>query len=420
MKNSHILTSKADIKKINIAAILSVFLFSGAGTFMNAAVQTMIEAWPQLSPTMVRMVTSLPALISLPVTILAGSLAGKKLSFRFCGIFGTGLILVAGIAPFFLYKNWWLILFFRALVGIGVGLVAMRNSLILKSVSDEQKAAVIGYGSSLMNAGGMLAGPIVGAMAVLGWRVPFLFDLLALIPILMMVFWLKEPKTEDTGNATAGQGTVSGRKEAEISVKASTGKMDWRVIFYIVAQFLMTTALYPILSGMSSYLAANHLGTSVTAGWSNAVYCLAGALINIVLDPVERKLGKNLFPFMCVMYSIGMGLIVFVQVVPVIFTGAILAGISFNTLMSIYQLYNGKVADLKIATLTSTIIIAALNLGNFMSVYYINLCHALFHRGSDIESAYFGSMLVYLIFAVVSVIFKVAPKEYYQKKTAKV
>ena len=33
---------------LNYIAILAVFIFSGAGTFMNAAVQTMIESWPQI------------------------------------------------------------------------------------------------------------------------------------------------------------------------------------------------------------------------------------------------------------------------------------------------------------------------------------------------------------------------------------
>lgn len=55
-----------------------------------------------------------------------------------------------------------------------------------------------------------------------------------------------------------------------------------------------------------------------------------------------------------------------------------------------------------------------LNLGNFMSVYYINACHAIFSRGSDIESAFMGSMLLYLVVAVLAMIIKPAPKEEYE------
>ena len=102
--------NKKSLTFLNNAAILSIFFFSGGGTFMNAAVETMIQAWPELSVTMVRMVTSLPCLISLPVAILTGRLAGSKISYRFCAVFGTILILVGGVAPFFFDKSWTMIL----------------------------------------------------------------------------------------------------------------------------------------------------------------------------------------------------------------------------------------------------------------------------------------------------------------------
>ncbi|MDY3998740.1 MAG: hypothetical protein SOY73_06535 [Blautia sp.] len=40
------MTQRNQLKIMNYAAILSIFLFSGAGSFMNAAVQTMMDAWP--------------------------------------------------------------------------------------------------------------------------------------------------------------------------------------------------------------------------------------------------------------------------------------------------------------------------------------------------------------------------------------
>ena len=86
---------------INYVAVLSVFLFSGAGTFMNAAIQTMIEAWPNLSATTIRMVVSVPPLVSLPVMLVIGSIVGKKISYRACSILGTLCIAVGGVAPFF-------------------------------------------------------------------------------------------------------------------------------------------------------------------------------------------------------------------------------------------------------------------------------------------------------------------------------
>ena len=392
---------KKQVRLINYIAILSIFLFSGAGSFMNAAVQTMMEAWPELSPTTVRLVTSLPSLMSIPVTIIIGSVTGRKLSFRFCALFGTALIAAAGIAPFFFSSNWTLVLLFRALVGVGVGFIAMRNSLILKSVPVEKQTSLVGYGSALMNLGGMLAGPIVGALCAFGWRFSFLYDLLALVPVAIMIFALKEPDEEDlAAENNEDQSVCPGTKE----------HTDKRVWFYIIAQFIGTMALYPLLSGMSTYMSSEGIGDPVVAGLTVSAYNLAGILINIVLNPLLKKLGKNALWVMHALFAVSMAIIVFIPHVPAIVIGALTAGMSFNASMSVYQLYNGQAAGPQ-ATLTSTMLIAALGLGNFASVYFINFCHSIFDMASDIKSTYLGSMIVYILLAAICLMLKVSPDD---------
>lgn len=396
---------KTTTKFMNYAAILSVFFFSGAGTFVNAAVQTMIEAWPQLPVTMVRLVTSLPCLISLPVALLAGQFAGKKLSFRFCAIAGSILILGGGIAPFFFSRNWILILIFRSLLGIGVGLAGMRNALIIKAVPEDEVTMMVGYGSGAMNAGGMIAGPIAGLLAAISWKTPFLYNLLAVIPLLLTTFCLREPEAENPV------------PEIEhLEKKSKENSQAWKVPVYIVLQFLTTMGLYPLLSGMSSYMTANHLGSSFWAGISNFSYCFAGVLVNVVLDRILRRLKQYAMPVMCLIFAAGMACVVFLPAIPTILAGAVLAGIGFNAMMSLFQLYNGKVCDPAKVGVTSTVIITMLNLGNFMSVFYINACDTLFHMGNDIRSSYFGSMLLYLAIAVFTLLIKTAPEEEYERR----
>lgn len=400
MKNKNKLTF------LNYVAILSIFFFSGAGTFMNAAVQTMIEAWPQLSVTTVRMVTSLPCLVSLPVAVLTGRLAGRTISYRFCGIFGTILVLAGGVAPFLLDQNWTLILVFRTMLGIGVGFSGMRNALIINSVPEEKKSAMIGYGSSAMNACAMLAGPVVGILAGINWKAPFLFNMLAVIVLLLVTFYLKEPEKE-TGEETKG---------TEIQEKVREGKNPegWKILVYIGLQFILTTALYPVLSGMSTYMAAKNIGSPFMAGISNFVYGLFGVLINLILNRLLKCFRQYMLPAMCLFFSIGMAMVVFLPALPTVLAGVALISSGFNTLMSLFQVYNGKVSTPAQVGITSTIIIAVLNLGNFASVYYINVCHAVFSRGSDIESAFLASMLLYLVAAVLALIIKPAPKEEYE------
>lgn len=381
---------------------------SEARPFMNAAVQTMIEAWPQLSVTTVRMVTSLPCLVSLPVAILTGRLAGRTVSYRFCGIFGTVLVLIGGVAPFLLDQNWTLILVFRTMLGIGVGFSGMRNALIINSVPEEKKSAMIGYGSSAMNACAMLAGPVVGALAGISWKAPFLFNMLAIIVLLLVTFYLKEPEK------------VAQEKTNGVEIREKDGQEKnpegWKIVVYIVLQFILTMALYPVLSGMSTYMVAKNIGSPFMAGISNFVYGLFGVLINLILNWLIKCFRQYMLPVMCLCFSVGMAMVVFFPALPTLFIGVALISSGFNTLMSLFQVYNGKVSTPAQVGITSTIIIAVLNLGNFVSVYYINACHAIFSRGSDIESTFLGSMLLYLAVAVLAIIIKPAPKEEYEQR----
>ncbi len=405
---------KKTLTFLNYAAILSIFFFSGGGTFMNAAVETMIQAWPELSVTMVRMVTSLPCLVSLPVAILTGRLAGSKISYRFCAVFGTILILVGGVAPFFFDKSWTMILVFRTLLGIGVGFSGMRNALIINSVPEEKKSAMIGYGSSAMNASAMIAGPVVGILAGISWKAPFLYNLLAVFALLLVTFYLKEPEK------VTGSELKTGAESENVAERRKKGGGEknpegWKILVYIALQFILTMALYPVLSGMSTYMAAKNIGSPFMAGISTFVYGLFGVLINLVLNRLIGFFRQYMLPAMCLCFSIGMAMVVYLPVLPAVLVGVALISSGFNTLMSLFQVYNGKVSTPAQVGLTSTIIISVLNLGNFVSVYYINACHMIFSRGSDIESTFFGSMILYAAAAVLAVIVKPAPESEYKR-----
>ena len=390
---------------MNYIAILSVFLFSGAGTFMNAALQTMIEAWPQLSASSVRMVVSLPPLISLPVMLLIGVVVGKKISYRMSAILGTLLIAVGGVAPYFFYSSWPLILFFRALLGVGAGFLGMRNALIVREVPKEKQASFIGYGSMVMNVGAFVANPIVGILAKYSWRHPFLFDAIAFIPVIIMLLFLREPEAEEA--------PVEETKQAE-AVPAEKGSFTWRLIYYAIMQLLTTAVLYPMLSGLATYVSVKGIADSVVAGTMLSAYSIAGVVANMFIGQIMNTTKKMTIGLMCALAAIGQAIVLFVPTVPTLFIGVICAGAAFNIMISVFQVYNGRVAHPSIMSLSSTIILAMLQLGIFASNFFIVACHAIFQRGTDIESSYWGCMIAYIAMAVFAFTVHVAPEEDYQ------
>lgn len=383
------------------AAVLSIFLFSGAGTFMNAAMQTMIEAWPNLSPATIRMVTSVPPLVSLPVMLVIGSVVGKKISFRMCSILGTLFIAVGGVGPYFLHSSWGIVLTLRAILGIGVGFIGMRNTLVTRTVSKEKAAAYIGYGAVLYNLGNVFANPVVGALSSLGWHYSFLYDAAAFVPLILVILFMKEPEEEEAGT----------EETERITDEEGNKKISWRIGYLCVMQFLTCCVLYPLLSCMATFITDKNLGNAAIVGAILSSYTLAGAISNVFLDPIIKIFKRFTITVLCLMVAAGEAIILFLPSIPTIFIGCVLAGIGFSVAISVFQVYNGQEAPTSKAAFTSTVILAMLQLAIFASNYFIVGCHAIFQRATDAESAFIGGMAVYLIMAVVSAVLKVEPKQ---------
>ena len=91
--------------RFNILAILSINITNACGTFENAALQTMMEAWPMISPTTIRLLVTLPGLVSMVVMSLIGLWVGKKVKFKTCIFLGVFLTLLGGLLPFFIHSN---------------------------------------------------------------------------------------------------------------------------------------------------------------------------------------------------------------------------------------------------------------------------------------------------------------------------
>lgn len=210
-----------------------------------------------------------------------------------------------------------MILVFRTLLGIGVGFSGMRNALIINSVPEEKKSAMIGYGSSAMNASAMIAGPVVGILAGISWKAPFLYNLLAFFALLLVTFYLKEPEK------VTGSELKTGAESENVAERRKKGGGEknpegWKILVYIALQFILTMALYPVLSGMSTYMAAKNIGSPFMAGISTFVYGLFGVLINLVLNRLIGFFRQYMLPAMCLCFSIGMAMVVYLPVLPAV------------------------------------------------------------------------------------------------------
>lgn len=385
---------------LNLIAILAICFFAGTGNYMNAAVHTFQQAFPAISQSSVMLVSTLPGLIAVPVMLLAGRLVGRRVTYRRICILGTVMILTGGLLPVVLPANWTLILICRAILGVGAGCYGVRNSFIIRSVPPEKAAALTGYSTVALTAGGSVSGVIVGALALGGWRFAFLYNLFPFFILFLVVFGLREPPTPLPA-------------ASEASGPFGSGKLSWRIWFYALTQFLIIVSLYPMtISGVSIFFAAYGLGSSAIAGAVMSLFPLSGVVGNLFLDRILGRLRRHTIPVMTLVVISSVILCLAFHTMPAVAASYILAGFGYHIIIGTLQVYNGLEAPPDRTAAGSTMILAGKSVGIFLSGYFITLCDAVFHLRDRIslENSFLGCLFVYLALLAFSVIVDVSPK----------
>lgn len=390
---------------LNYAAILAVCFFAGAGNFMNVAIHSFEEAFPDVSEPTIMLVSTLPCLIAVPVMLLAGRLVGRKISYRAVCIAGTVLIVVGGVLPCFVTKSWAFILVCRAVLGIGAGCYGVRNSLIIRTVPADQVIRLTGYSTVALTLGGTLAGPVAGALASKAWNLAFLYDAVPLLILILVIAGLKEPeRLPDTLPDTL---PTEGAER-----KRGGGKLTWRIYFYALTQLLIIGTLYPMtVSGVSIYFDAYELGSPALAGTVMSLFPLFGVLGNLFLHRIMRLLGRFTIPAMCLAVIAGSSLSLLSHTMTAVALSYSLAGFGYHIIIGVLQVYNGGEAPREKMAFGSTMILAAKSVGIFLSSYFITACAWLFALKGRIhlENAFLGCIVVYGILMVFTAAVNVEP-----------
>ncbi|MFR7592125.1 MAG: MFS transporter [Longibaculum sp.] len=375
---------------LNYIAILLLFMTMGVGTFENPAIQTVIDAWPQISESSIRMMITLPCLSSMITMILIGHFVGHKISYKMITLIGLIIILLSGTLPFFIQLDWIMILICRIILGIGAGFCSVRSALLIKTLPESKLSQFVGYGNVIASFTVVILSPIVGTLSNHGWKYAFLCNLFAVICLIFVFLFIKEPNT----NADV------------INLKNQAKKIPLVVYGYMIIQFIATCALYPLLSGISSLLSEMNINNATFAGYMISIYTFGGVISNLLLSKMEKRLKKNALGIASLLIAVGNGLIIFGGNILFIALGIFLSGFNFSIISSLLQVYNGKASSSSHIAQTSTLILATNQLGIFLSSYFIDLSSQLAFFDIEIKNVYLMSMVFFFALSLVCFIKK--------------
>ncbi|WP_068672112.1 MFS transporter [Oceanobacillus sp. Castelsardo] len=303
---------KPTIISISMATVM-------AGAAISPALGLIAKAFPEASPTMIKLILTAPSIMIIPFSFLSSYLT-SKLTKRTIIMVGLVIYLIGGIGPQ-LVPTIELLLAFRLILGAGVGLVMpLSMSLINDYYTGKERTQMMGYNSAFSNFGGIVTMLLAGWFATFGWRTPFNVYFLGLVIMIMIFFFL--PK---------------GEVQKAPQHKHKT-RLPLAVYGYALAMGGIMLAYYSIATNIALYLEQNNLGGAALAGTVVSFTTVGGMITSLFLVKVEMIFKRFVIPVMLFGMGSAFLILTFTNSVPLVILSVCLIGFGQGSLFPIIMI----------------------------------------------------------------------------------
>lgn len=290
--------------------VLATFMIPQVSFIITPAVQSLAERYPDIAYSNILMLQTAVYLMIIPFSIISGIVTGTKLSYKTVACVSAILLGAGGIFPYFVQDHFWLIYASRFVCGAGEGLAfPLGSALIIEYFQGKRRSLVQGVSMFVLNISGVVYQNVSGHLCLTDVGLIWLLHACLIIPLVLMLLFLKDPEKIDDSTKAAIAGTAVEKETitSENSAADDTGKPARHPrAFMIAAAFgIMFIPYYAILLNMSQMLEYRDIGDAATAGMVASCYTIAG-LISAFLYPVLFPLFKKyLVPFAITLGFVG-------------------------------------------------------------------------------------------------------------------
>ena len=364
------------MKRRLLYTILSISLLTVmAGAAIAPALGVISAHFAGRNPLLIQLIVSLPALFII-LTNLVFPLLCHLMETRTLALSGLALYVLAG--AFFL-DDIWLLLCFRALMGVSVGIIMpLSTGLLAYYFPPEEQAWLMGLSAAMNQMGGMVATFLAGMLAGIRWNYAFLVYLLGLVAIVLVAVNLPNERLSGRGGVS-----LSLLKRFHPSV---VGMFLVMVLFFIYPTNFALTAS-DTLSGM---------GVTLTMVGLDVVAFLVGLCFGFLMKRFAAQM-KYVAPlgfaagYLCLAAGSGAMWLL---------TGSAFIGIANGIGVPYLNTIGSVKAGKEAATTVMPLLSAALYLGQFLSPLIVSPSARLMHT-----SPYFvgvGVSIIYLVQAILT------------------
>lgn len=377
-------------KNVNLIklAILAVFFVPFSVQIVSPGIAVIASAFPDVPFTTIALIITLPSLMIIPFSMIAGKIAGTVVSTKSITVFGLLLFVLGGIAPYWL-NGLTAILISRAIFGIGVGLLAPLGAALVFSFFDgDARGSLMGMGSVTMNAGGIVYAMLGGWVAIFGWQNIFLVHLIGVVLLILVVLFL--PKQEIQAQAKPDTNNVAVEKD----------KLPFTAYGVMFLSFLLCMIIYPVLVNMSSVVINENIGTAAAAGIVITMYTVGGMIGGAVYGKLSGLVKGLTISTALIIIAVGLALLSYGNSLILLAIGSTLAGVGFGIYFPDFYMLIGKACKPSVVAFGMSLVMAGFNIGAFLSPYFFAfLAQATGQTG--LRFPFFFGMVSYIIIALI-------------------
>lgn len=363
--------SKNSTGAVGLISIMSIAFVSMAFTSTTPAMAAIAAQFPEAGQN-ISLLSNGYIITLVPMTILSGWLTNSgKLKFKTATMLGSFFMLLGGAGPAVIHGSFEIILVWKFIFGIGLGLLTpLANALILNLYEGNKQARYLGWVTLLMNFGGILfqmfGGILVDSFGAGaggdGWYMHFWAYALCVVPLIFS-FFIPEPEIQP--NPVAADG--------------SAGKKQPIGIFVVIAGvflFLINLFNYPTMMYLASLFIERGIGgetAATAAATALSLFTVAGVVAGATYGTLFKILKRFILPAGYILMAFGAALIYFASDAIMATCGTIFLGFGFSLIMPSFMSLLGMKTHPTRTTIATSITMAIMNLGAIVVTPYLGV-----------------------------------------------
>lgn len=375
-------------KKIKIIiAVVCISFIQGLQYSVSPILGQISEHYPEISASLVQMLITAPALLSIIVSITSGFLV-VKISKKKLLLAGSLIAGVTGLLPL-LADNFWLLFTSRTVYGIGLGIATTMNvAVVAEFFEGDERVQVMGIQAASVGGGMAVISMLGGILGRNNFATSYFVNIIGFIAFVLLALCLPDTGTE---KETENEKIRLNRKVLTIDL--------FGILEYL---FLMT-----FTTNIAMHISGSLAGNTTVSGNLTGIFSGTQIVIGLVLGVIARRTGKFTIPTAMFSFVIGAALLIaFPSSFPMLAAGAVLCGVSQGMFVPTAVTDISNSVPQVATAMASASFTCAMNFGQLVSPSVLNAASEFFFGETATVHVYTIAMIGMAVSAVLAVIWK--------------